>query len=70
MTKKLKPTEKSILKALLENPYRISTSRVAKESGTSWNTADKYLESFRKIGWVGHKTKGQKKTKDLWFPLL
>lgn len=67
---KISPTEKHILKALLENPYKISTTRVANESGVSWNTADKYLNQFLRKGWVKRKTRGIKKRKEIWFPLL
>lgn len=70
MMDKLKPAQKNILKSLLENPYRLSTTSVAHKSNVSWNTADKYLRDFQRRQWVGHATKGQKGKKDLWFPLL
>ena len=70
MIKKLNPSEKSVLKALLENPFKISTTRIAREAKISWNTAEKYLKQFQGKGWVKHKKRGQKKGKDLWSPIL
>jgi len=70
MTQKLNPSEKSVLKALLENPYKISTSKTAREARVSWNTAEKYLKQFQEKGWVKHRKRGQKKGKDLWSPIL
>jgi len=70
MVEKLNPSEKSVLKALLENSFKLSTTRVAKEANISWNTAEKYLKQFQEKGWVKHRKRGQKKGKDLWSPIL
>jgi predicted transcriptional regulator len=70
LTKKLNPSEKSVLKALLENPFKLSTTRVAKDANISWNTAEKYLKQFQEKGWVSHRKRGQKKGKDIWSPIL
>ena len=59
----LKPQEIRILKTLLEHNYHMSTTQVAKISGISWNTADKYLKKFRKLGWIEKVERGNR---DYW----
>lgn len=67
---KLNPSEKAVLKSLLENPYSLSTTKIADEGRVSWNTADKYLNQFLKKGWVRRTKRGLKKRKEVWIPLL
>jgi len=67
---KLNPPQKSILKALLENPFNLSTTKLSEKSGTSWNTTDKYLNDFLKKRWVGKRTRGRKGRKEVWYPII
>jgi len=56
----LKPQELQILKALLEHDYHLSTTQVAEIAKVSWNTADKYLNKFKKMHWIEKKKKGNR----------
>jgi predicted transcriptional regulator len=56
----LKPQELRILKALLEHSYHLSTAQVAEIANVSWNTADKYLEKFRKKHWIERVQRGNR----------
>lgn len=57
---RLKPQEHRILKVLLEHNYLLTTTQVSEMANISWNTADKYLEEFFKLGWIDKRKKGNR----------
>lgn len=60
MPPQLKPQQHRILKVLLEHNYHLTTTQVSEMANISWNTADKYLEEFFKIGWIDKRQKGNR----------
>jgi len=55
----LNPIESKILTYLLKRKSFATTSRVAKGSRISWNTAESYLKKFHKKRWVKAVKKGR-----------
>lgn len=60
MSTQLKRQELVVLKALLENPYHISTTGVAKLASVSWNTAYKYLNLAFERRWINKIQRGNR----------
>ena len=44
--------EESILRVLLKSRHSLTAGAIAKSSGLSWNTVDKYLHIMEDKGWV------------------
>jgi Fic family protein len=60
MRLQLKSQELAIIKALLENPYYISTTGVSKLAKVSWNTALKYLNAAYSKNWIAKAQRGNR----------
>jgi len=58
MKEKLNPSEKEILKILIENAGFHTTRETAELSGISWNTANKYLKKFKTKKWIDYEKRG------------
>jgi predicted transcriptional regulator len=58
-SKLLNPYEARILIVLIKTPKYWNTTEIAKKTGISWNTAEKYLDEMHNRGWI--EKKGQSK---------
>jgi len=67
MKTRLTPIQLRILSVLIKSFYPLTTNQVAKVAVISWNTAESYLISFHKCGWVDKKMSGRT---IYWKPII